>query len=132
MANRMTIEPMIYPTDHRGLVMEPIGPDALPHQQNVHLALTGPGHIRGNHYHKRGNEVVVVLGPALVRYREEQGEEIQDLHIPQGQAYRLKIPAGVSHAFQNPGPTPMVIIAFNTVVHDPDHPDVVRDVLIEA
>lgn len=132
MANRITIEPMTYPTDHRGLVMEPIGPDALPLQQNVHLALTEPGHIRGNHYHKHGNEVVVVLGPALVRYREEPGGAIEDLNIPQGQAYRLRIPPGVAHAFQNPGPTPMVIIAFNTVIHDPEHPDVVRDVLIES
>lgn len=92
MANRIAIESMTYPTDHRGLVIEPIGPDAIPLQQNVHLALTEPGHIRGNHYHKQGSEIVVVLGPALVRYREEPEGAIHDLKIPQGQAYRLRIP----------------------------------------
>ena len=130
MENRITIESMTFPTDQRGLVIEPIGPETIPLQQNVHLAVTEPGHIRGNHYHLRGHEIAVVLGPALFRYRD-QGE-IRDLQIPLGQAYRLRIPPGVAHAFQSPGPAPMVIIAFNTVVHDPEHPDVVREVLIEG
>src|SRR5258706_12249361 len=111
MENRVSIERMTFPTDQRGLVLEPIGPDAIPLQQNVHFALTEPGCIRGNHYHTRGNEITVVLGPALFRYRE--AGEIRDLQVPQGQAYRIKIPAGVSHAFQNPGQVPMAIIAFN-------------------
>lgn len=130
MENRITVESMTFPTDHRGLVIEPIGPDAIPLQQNVHLAVTEPGHIRGNHYHKQGHEVAVVLGPALFRYRDRG--EIRDLEIAPGQAYRLSIPPGVPHAFQNPGNVPMVIIAFNTVAHDPNHPDVVREVLIEG
>src|SRR5262249_36994048 len=105
MEERITIEPVSYPTDHRGLVIEPIGADALPAQKNVHMVVTQPGHIRGNHYHLRGKEITVVLGPALVRYR--QGGEIHDLHVAEGQAYRLTIPPGVPHAFQNPGPGPM-------------------------
>lgn len=132
MSNRITIEPMTFPTDHRGLVIEPIGPDAIPLQQNVHLAVTEPGHIRGNHYHKQGHEVAVVLGPALFRYRNGPDGDIQDLNVAPGEAYRLRIPPGIAHAFQNPGSTPMIIIAFNTVVHDPNNPDVVRDVLIEG
>lgn len=127
---RIAIEPVSFPTDLRGLVIEPIGTDALPHQQNVHVAVTGPGHIRGNHYHLRGTEITVVLGPALVRYRD--GGEIRDLNVEPGQAYRLTIPPGVPHAFKNPGEAPMLIVAFNTVVHDPANPDVVREVLIES
>lgn len=130
MASRVTIEPMTFPTDQRGFVLEPLGPDAIPLQQNVHLALTEPGHIRANHYHKRGHETLVVMGPALFRYRDNG--DIKDLEVSPGQAYRIEIPAGVSHAFQNPGPGPMIIIAFNTIPHDPNHPDVVRDVLIES
>jgi dTDP-4-dehydrorhamnose 3,5-epimerase-like enzyme len=129
MEQRITIEPVSYPSDHCGLVLEPIGPGALPEQRNVHLVLTQPGHIRGNHYHRRGKEICVVLGPALVRYRD--GGETRDLHIAGGQAYRLSIPPGVPHAIQNTGPGPMTIIAFNSVVHDPSEPDVVREVLIE-
>jgi dTDP-4-dehydrorhamnose 3,5-epimerase-like enzyme len=128
MEQRITIEALGFPTDARGLVLEPIGPEALPHQRNVHLTLTAPGAVRGNHYHQRGTEVTVVLGPALARYRD--GGEVRDLPIPEGLAYRFTIPPGVAHAFQNTGTGPMVLIGFNTVVHDPARPDVVRDVLI--
>jgi dTDP-4-dehydrorhamnose 3,5-epimerase-like enzyme len=130
MEPRIAIEALSFPTDVRGLVLEPVGPSDLPHQQNVHLAVTGPGHIRGNHYHVTGTEIAVVLGPALFRYRE--GGEIRDLLVDEGQAYRLTIPPGIPHAFKNPGTSPMVIVAFNTVAHDPANPNVVREVLIES
>jgi dTDP-4-dehydrorhamnose 3,5-epimerase-like enzyme len=130
MGQRITIESLSYPTDARGLVLEPLGPDALPLQHNVHLTLTEPGCVRGNHYHERGTEITVVLGPALLRYRD--GGELRDFVVPEGRAYRVTIPPGVAHAFQNTGAVPMVLIGFNTVAHDPKRPDVVRDVLIEA
>jgi len=130
MDQRITIEPVSFPTDARGLVLEPIGPDALPLQSNVHLVLTGPGCVRGNHYHERGTEVSVVLGPALVRYRD--GGQVRDVHVPEGRAYRFTIPPGVAHAIRNTGAGPLVVVAFNSEVHDPARPDVVRDVLIDA
>jgi UDP-2-acetamido-2,6-beta-L-arabino-hexul-4-ose reductase len=124
----VTIEPLATAADARGFVLEPIGPDDLPHQQNVHMVFTEPGHVRGNHHHQRGREVTVVLGPALFRYRD--GATVRDVDIPPGSAYRITIPPGVAHAFQNPGPGRMVLIGFNTEPHDPARPDVVRDVLI--
>jgi UDP-2-acetamido-2,6-beta-L-arabino-hexul-4-ose reductase len=127
---RIRIEPIAFPTDHRGLVIEPIGPDTLPHQRNVHFALTEPGCVRGNHYHERGTEITAVLGPALLRYRD-QGE-VRDLEIPEGRAYRVTIPPGIAHAFQNTGNGPMWLVGFNTEPHDPSRPDVIRDVLIDA
>ena len=69
-----------------------------------------------------------MLGPASVLYRD--GEEVRDLLILEGLAYRITVPPGVAHAFQNTGSGPMILIGFNTVPHDPDAPDVVRDVLI--
>jgi dTDP-4-dehydrorhamnose 3,5-epimerase-like enzyme len=128
MEPRITIEPVSFASDPRGLVLEPVGEDTLPHQRNVHLVLTEPGAVRGNHYHRRGSEVAVVLGPALFRYRE--AGEIRDVQVPEGQAYRFTIPPGLPHAIQNTGRSPMVLVAFNTVVHDPNDPDVVRDPLI--
>ena len=128
MGQRITIETVSFPTDARGLVLEPLGPDDLPRQRNVHLTLTAPGALRGNHYHERGTEVTVVLGPALARYRD--GDEVRNLHVPAGLAYRFTIPPGLAHAFQNTGEAPMVLIGFNTVPHDSARPDVVRDVLI--
>jgi quercetin dioxygenase-like cupin family protein len=126
---RVRVEPIVYPTDQRGWVLEPLAPEEFPAQKNAHLVLTRPGCVRGNHYHDSGNEVSVVIGPALVRYRD--GSAVIDRQVAPGEAVRFTFPAGVSHAMKNTGSEPQVIISFNTAVHDRDRPDVVRDVLIE-
>ncbi|HEU4642517.1 MAG TPA: cupin domain-containing protein [Gemmatimonadaceae bacterium] len=128
-AGRMAeVEPVTVHADARGIVLEPATPGMLPGQRNVHLVTSAPGAIRGNHYHERGTEVAVVVGPALVRLRESG--VVRDVDVPAGAAWRFTIPPRVSHAFQNTGDRPMVLVAFNTVEHDPAAPDVFRDVLI--
>ena len=129
MNQSIMIEPVRSVSDQRGLVVEPMGADLLPQQRNVHLVLTEPGQVRGNHYHERGTEVTLVIGPALFRYRD--GATIREVAFAAGQAYRITIPPGIAHALQNPGPGVLVAIGFNTEAHDPSRPDVVRDMLIE-
>src|SRR5260370_5294075 len=96
---RATVEPLTFPTDARGLVLEPLGPAEIPAQRNAHLVLTAPGCIRGNHYHERGTEVTVVLGPALVRVRDADG--LRDYEVDQDRAYRFTFPPAVPHAMIN-------------------------------
>lgn len=127
---RATVEPVSFPTDARGLVIEPLGPDEISAQRNAHLVLTGPGHVRGNHYHRSGTEVAVVLGPALVRLRDADGT--RDVTVEPGRAVRFTFPPGVPHAMLNTGDSPLVILSFNTEPHDPARPDVVREVLIPS
>lgn len=123
-----TIEELPFPSDPRGFVIEPLDAERLPEQRNVHVVWSEPGAIRGNHYHEHGTEVSVVMGPALVRLREDG--MIRDVTVPDGAAYRLMLPPRVSHAFQNTGTKPTLIMAFNTAVFDRVKPDVIRDALI--
>ena len=109
-------------TDPRGLVFEPATPEELPGQGNVHVTLTEPGCVRGNHFHERGSEITVVLGPALARYLDE--DAVKDAHVPEGEVWKFLIPAGVPHAFQNTGNGPLLLLGFNTEKHDPAAPDV--------
>jgi dTDP-4-dehydrorhamnose 3,5-epimerase-like enzyme len=115
--------------DERGSVCELLETERLPDQQNVHVVLTGPGGIRGNHFHRKGEETVVVYGPALVRIRE--GETTSDTVVPEGKVLRLVIPPGVSHAIKNTGSQPNVLVAFNTMRHDPQNADTVKDILLQ-
>ncbi|MFO0953898.1 MAG: cupin domain-containing protein [Isosphaeraceae bacterium] len=126
---RVTFEPIEYPTDPRGWVLEPLEADEFPSQKNAHLVLTLPGCIRGNHFHREGTEVSVVIGPALVRYRE--ADQVREHQLEPGEAVRFRFPPGVTHAMKNTGDTPQMILSFNTSVHDRNRPDVVRDVLID-
>jgi quercetin dioxygenase-like cupin family protein len=128
MTPRASLEALGGSRDSRGIVVEPLGPDELAAQRNVHLVLTGPGQVRGNHVHRLGTEIATVLGPALVRLREAGA--LRDVTVPEGEAYRFVLPPGISHAFQNTGSEPMVLVAFNTAAYDPVSPDVERDVLI--
>ncbi|HYA41126.1 MAG TPA: hypothetical protein VEF34_07470 [Syntrophobacteraceae bacterium] len=126
---KVVIEEITMHRDQRGVVFEPLSADALAAQRNVHVVLTEPGGIRGNHRHKFGTEIVIVCGPALVRLRD--GEEIEERVVGEGCAVRLTIPAKVSHAFKNIGERPNLLICFNNEVHDRGNSDVALDLLIK-
>ena len=115
--------------DERGFVFEPLQAEVLPRQRNAHVVLTQPGCIRGNHYHTKGTEIIVVRGKTLARFRD--GQELYETTVSESETMRFVIPHGVSHAFKNMGGKTSVMVAFNTMVHDEEKPDVVRDVLIE-
>ncbi|MEX2175516.1 MAG: cupin domain-containing protein [Pirellulaceae bacterium] len=129
MSERATIQRLDVFADPRGAVYEPLLPEQLPPQRNVHVVVTEPGQIRGNHLHQRGTEILTVLGPALVRLQDESRQI--DTQIEKGEAYRFVIPPGIAHAILAIGPEPMLIVAFNNDLFDRDHPDVVRKVLLE-
>ena len=124
----VTVQKLRLATDPRGQVFEPLDALELGAQRNVHVVLTEPGQIRGNHYHHVGTEISAVVGPARVRYRE--GDQLTTLDVPRDETWRFVFPPGVTHAFQNTGPSTMLIVSFNTVTHDPAHPDTVRDVIL--
>jgi len=115
--------------DARGCVFEPVDAETLPKQRNVHVALTEPGHVRGNHYHRRIEEHLVAVGPALVRWRA--GGTVRDFHVHAGKAFRFHFLPGVAHAIVGTGTQPLLIVSFGDQAHNPADPDVVRDVLIE-
>jgi dTDP-4-dehydrorhamnose 3,5-epimerase-like enzyme len=91
----------IFLEDHRGRVCEPLDPKGLPTQRNVHIVVTDPGGVRGNHAHTRGTEVITGQGLARVRIRDARG--IWDTIIAEGAPTRSIIPPGVTPAMQNLG-----------------------------
>lgn len=111
-------------SDARGAVFEPLEPQLLAGWRNVHAVITEPGAVRGNHAHLRGTEISAVLGPALVRFREDT--TTHDAEVPDGEVWRFRFPPGVAHAFRNTGTRPFVLVSFNTEEHDPAVPDVER------
>ena len=114
--------------DSRGVVFEPLEGDAIFDKKNAHIVISGPGVIRGNHYHKKGEETMAVMGPALVRVRD--GTEIRDIEVPKGEAYSFIFKPGQSHAIKNLSKDINVLMAFNTIEHDPQNPDTEMDVLL--
>jgi len=123
-------EPLIPFHDARGFVVEPLSLAQLALQKNVHVVWTAGGAVRGNHHHMRGTEVALVLGPALVRYRDANG--VHNVHISKGTPYRFTFPPKVAHAYGALGPEPMLLVVFNTEIYDSQHPDTAPDYVLSA
>ena len=116
-------------SDMRGIVFEPIDKKSILTQENCHVVISEPGVIRGNHYHLKGTEIIAVVGLAFLRFKE--GNDIYDIEVPAGQVYKFIIPPKVSHAIKNISENVNILIAFNTLAHDNQNPDVISDTLID-
>ena len=114
--------------DARGAVFEPLSDEELGEQKNVHVVLTQPNAVRGNHIHRTATEITTVVGPCLIRLKEQGA--IRDIDVPPGEIMRLTIPPGVVHAFRNTGDRAMVLVSFSTNVHDPDGGDTAREEIL--
>ena len=114
--------------DARGALFEPLTDAELLTQKNVHIALTQPNEVRGNHVHRTAVEITSVVGPCRVRLKEDG--EIRDIEVPTGEIVRLTIPPGVVHAFQNTGDSTMVLVSFSTNLHDPAGTDTQREQIL--
>ena len=123
------IEELEISCDIRGIVFEPLNNKDIINQKNIHIVITKPGFIRGNHYHKKGIERLVIFGPALIRFKEK--DKIKDTSVSEKKAIRLTIPPGISHAIKNIGKKCNILIAFNTEKHKMNNPDVFPDKLID-
>ena len=121
-------QPLTIKSDTRGVVFEPIRAADFAALKNAHVVISKPGAVRGNHFHRKGREIITVMGPAQVRYRE--GDRVREVTVAENEAYRFDFPPGVTHALKNTGTRPNLLIAFNSEPHDPRHPDTVAEVLI--
>lgn len=113
--------------DARGFLYEPLNAVQMAEYRNVHVVMSEPKAVRGNHRHVVGVETTTLAGPALVRYRSDG--QMHDVLVPAGEVWRFRFPPGIPHAFRNEGDKPMVLVSFNTVEHDPA--DTIREVVIE-
>ena len=116
-------------SDARGVVFEPLEKEMISAQLNAHVVISQPGVVRGNHYHLNGTEIIAVMGPALVRIREDG--KLCDIEIVEKKVYRFTFPPNVPHAIKNTGDQLNMLVAFNTCEHDPENPDTVQEMLIE-
>jgi dTDP-4-dehydrorhamnose 3,5-epimerase-like enzyme len=114
--------------DARGTLFEPLRDEELRDQNNVHVVLTQPNEVRGNHLHLTAVETTTVVGPCQIRLKEEN--EIKDIDVADGEIVRLTIPPGVVHAFRNTGSAAMVLVSFSTNVHDPQGADTQREQIL--
>jgi hypothetical protein len=76
-----------------------------------------------------GTETIAVAGPALLRFKE--GTEVYDFEVPSEQVYKFIIPPKLSHAIKNVSEKDNILIAFNTVPHNPKKSNIITEILMD-
>jgi dTDP-4-dehydrorhamnose 3,5-epimerase-like enzyme len=127
-ATQVVVQSVKTHRDARGSLFEPLTDAELSDQKNVHVVLTQPNEVRGNHVHRTAVEITSVVGPCLIRLKE--AGVVRDLQVPAGEIWRLTIPPGVVHAFRNTGEAMMVLVSFSTNLHDPTGSDTEREQIL--
>ena len=70
-ASRVSVQSVKTHRDARGSLFEPLTDAELAGQKNVHVVLTQPNEVRGNHVHRTAVETTSVVGPCLIRLKED-------------------------------------------------------------
>jgi oxalate decarboxylase/phosphoglucose isomerase-like protein (cupin superfamily) len=88
---------------------------------DMHLASTAPGAVRGNHYHLRRREAIVILPGAAwsLHWDEGEGTVAQHRSFEGKSAVVVLVSPGASHAVRNDGATPLWLVACSSEPYDP-------------
>lgn len=88
---------------------------------DVHLASTKPGAVRGNHYHLRRREAIVVLPGAKWSLHWDEGDRSAAQHreFEGGRAVLVLVSPGASHAVRNDGDSNLWLVAISSETYDP-------------
>jgi dTDP-4-dehydrorhamnose 3,5-epimerase-like enzyme len=88
---------------------------------DVHLSSTKPGAVRGNHYHLRRREAIVLLPGAQwsLHWDEGEGSVAQQRAFDGSVAVMVLVPPGASHAVRNDGNDVLWLAAISSEKYDP-------------
>jgi oxalate decarboxylase/phosphoglucose isomerase-like protein (cupin superfamily) len=88
---------------------------------DMHLASTGPGAVRGNHYHLRKHEAILILPGAAwsLHWDDGEGTPVQHRSFPGSSAVLVLVSPGASHAVRNEGPAPLWLVTCSSEAYDP-------------
>jgi mannose-6-phosphate isomerase-like protein (cupin superfamily) len=88
---------------------------------DLHLASTQPGAVRGNHYHLRRREAIVLLPgpPWSLHWDEGLNTPAQHRSFDGSSAVLVLVSPDSSHAVRNDGESPLWLIASSSEPYDP-------------
>lgn len=99
---------------------------------DMHIAAIEPGAVRGNHFHAKRREVLVVLAADRWSLHWDEGADspVRQRHFDGPGAVLVSVPIGMSHAIRNDGVVPMRMLGLTDGPYDPDSPDAFPRVVV--
>jgi dTDP-4-dehydrorhamnose 3,5-epimerase-like enzyme len=97
---------------------------------DIHVASILPGAVRGNHFHQRRREVLLLAyaGAWSFHWDEGVGKSTQHRSFQGTGAALIRISPGASHAVRNDGEQPLTVMASSSEPYDPQD-SIVRRVI---
>lgn len=94
--------------------------------RNIHLTTLKPGYVRGNHYHARQREIIVVIHSDTWQFCWDTGVDTprQTRRFSGCGAILLHIEPFASHSIENTGSRDLTILACSEQPYDPQDADV--------
>jgi dTDP-4-dehydrorhamnose 3,5-epimerase-like enzyme len=88
---------------------------------DMHLASTGPGAVRGNHYHVSKREIILVLPGAAWSLHWDEGEGLpaQRRNFGGGSAVLVQVSPGCSHAVRNEDSAVLWLLTCSSETYEP-------------
>jgi dTDP-4-dehydrorhamnose 3,5-epimerase-like enzyme len=88
---------------------------------DVHMAETKPNAVRGNHYHLRRREAIMVLPGSRWSFHwdEGPGTPVQHRAFDGSCAVVVLVAPGTSHAVRNDGAEALWLVAISSETYDP-------------
>jgi oxalate decarboxylase/phosphoglucose isomerase-like protein (cupin superfamily) len=88
---------------------------------DMHMASTAPGEVRGNHYHTRRREAILLLPGTQwsLHWDEGDGSAAQHRSFEGTRAVVVLVSTGASHAVRNDGNGTLWLLGCSSEVYDP-------------
>ena len=121
--------------DERGYLMEMLrnDDDVFTGFGQSYVSLNYPGVIRAWHYHKKQDDLWVVVSGMVKAVAFDAREdsptyrETNEFFMGENNPMLLKIPAGVMHGYKTIGDKPALLVNFPTQPYNPEEPDEYRE-----
>lgn len=100
--------------------------------QNIHFGKICPGSIRGNHYHHRSKEMLIIgyLDTWTLAWAKKDSAEISKKAFTGSGTVLIKVNEGVVHSVKNNGDKDLEIIALSNRIFSKETPDTFSKILM--
>jgi dTDP-4-dehydrorhamnose 3,5-epimerase-like enzyme len=98
----------------------------------MHLTTLKPGHVRGNHYHVKQRETILIMHSDTWQFSWDTGIDTpeQTTHFSSSGTVLVQVEPLASHAVKNTGTRDLTILSCSDQPYDPQNPDVRSRLLI--
>ena len=120
------VKKLLVKKDDRGWLAEIVRPEDVGEEGFGQILVTtaGPGHTKGNHYHKRKTEWYCVLqGKGILTLIDNKTQEKKKLVMGERNMVLVKILPHHFHSIKNVGKSEMVLLVYVNEPFDPSDPD---------